>query len=798
MKQFATGTDLAFLHEVEFLASVNHLAIPRLRGQTFPRPKPGFPPSLLFEELRRIETLDTTAAMVTVFGIASAIGFLHFLNVHLRIESRDILFTVSGYPRICIFQECPDKSSSVEGFGILLRDLIKSPSPELKALIDSCLDDNKRLLAAEIDVALCNLKELPGGCNAKSYRSYVNEVNSACCGLGYRSISGRLVQGSDYTVVRTIQSDASHVISIRRHVRTREQVIVEEFPQLGPAERKRYLREVELLSKTSHPAVVGMRGCMLFAGGELHPAIILDHHRRGTLRHSLPAEPNVWTPTLRMITVYGVAAALASIHKLSYAHRNVTPDAVFCGDQYFPILSGFDYAKFCVSDDTLMNTVRELDDLPFCPPELVVGGACDVPDRIDTYSFGLLAYFVITGQIPFGSVTEGGELCRMIPLGAAERLFEGILIPGQLRELLRQCVALRPDHRPAMQQVVCKLETRECRLFDVDAESFEFYKSYLNEPVQERIDSTLPVPAIAEFLASPSDFERIEPEIDSGAYSLVYRARDKRPGKGDEIVAMKVYDSRVFAKKEFEVALFREVELLSRLNHPTIVSLVAHNIITTPVVVLEYLAGGSLRDRLPRLDPTHRMKVAFGVASALNYLHDCCVLHRDLKPENILLDERGEPRIIDLNQRKSGDATLNLSRDVGTVIYGEVIPLGMQYTCASDIFSFGMLLYEIMTGTMPFGDESDRSAVEQKVRSGERPKLSPSTPYACLIERCWSSNADTRRTASDLVFALRNPKHFLKGTNREVYMEYVTRLDSATRALPRVLPVEVFSALRKY
>jgi predicted ATPase/predicted Ser/Thr protein kinase len=196
-----------------------------------------------------------------------------------------------------------------------------------------------------------------------------------------------------------------------------------------------------------------------------------------------------------------------------------------------------------------------------------------------------------------------------------------------------------------------------------------------------------------------------------GGMGTVYRATDTLTG---DLVAVKALDpSAVAPDPELLERFTREGEALRQLNHPNIVRLVAaveeqgqH------YLVMEYVPGGSLRQVLEkegRLPVTRAVEIALDLADALTRAHRLGILHRDLKPENVLLAADGTPRLADFGLARLA-AVPRLTQSgmlMGTVDY--VSPEACQGEAPderSDIWSFGVLLYEMLTGSVPFGGDT--------------------------------------------------------------------------------------------
>ncbi|CAN6443623.1 unnamed protein product [Victoria cruziana] len=239
----------------------------------------------------------------------------------------------------------------------------------------------------------------------------------------------------------------------------------------------------------------------------------------------------------------------------------------------------------------------------------------------------------------------------------------------------------------------------------------------------------------------------------SGAYSKLYYGLYK-----DQPVAVKVVrqpddDEDGDMTARLEKQFHREVTLLSHLHHKNVIQLVAA-CRKPPVfcIVTEYLSGGSLRAYLHKLRPGRlclQKQIAFGldIARGMEYLHSQGVMHRDLKPENMLLDQDLHVKVADFGIACEEAYCDTLAEDPGTFRWmaPEMIkhkPYGRKV----DVYSFGLVLWEMVAGAIPYEDMTPIQAAFAVVNKNARPPM-PSTcppPLQALIERCWSLHPEKR------------------------------------------------------
>ncbi|CAM8937273.1 unnamed protein product [Rhodiola kirilowii] len=229
--------------------------------------------------------------------------------------------------------------------------------------------------------------------------------------------------------------------------------------------------------------------------------------------------------------------------------------------------------------------------------------------------------------------------------------------------------------------------------------------------------------------------------IGEGGFGRVYKGTIPST---NQVVAVKKLDRNGFqGNREFLV----EVLMLSLLHHPNLVNLVGYCAEGDQrILIYEYMANGSLEDHLLDLDPSKkpldwntRMKIAEGAARGLEYLHDKAdppVIYRDFKASNILLDEDFNPKLSDFGLAKVGPVggkTHVSTRVMGT--YGYCAPeyaLTGQLTTKSDVYSYGVVFLEIITGRRVI--DTNRPTEEQNLVTWAQPLLKDRRKFTLMAD----------------------------------------------------------------
>ena len=272
------------------------------------------------------------------------------------------------------------------------------------------------------------------------------------------------------------------------------------------------------------------------------------------------------------------------------------------------------------------------------------------------------------------------------------------------------------------------------------------------------------------YLVKLEDFELGE-SIGHGAYGEVFKAVHKKTGK---VCAVKQLHGTHFTNKDI-LDFCREVAVLAKCDGMFLTPFLGWQAAMPLLIVTEFIPKGSLfaalrhRPGSPSLTGTHKTLIALGVAKGMATLHAKGIIHRDLKSLNVLLDDKLLPCICDFGVSRFADEKSQLlTKDVGTPHWmAPELFMSQKYTNKVDVYAYAILLWEMVTETVPFKGKSGVQIALAVCQNRERPAFPSHVPKALkqFISACWHQDPDKRPTFEQIVKVLCNKKVMFAGTN---------------------------------
>lgn len=338
-------------------------------------------------------------------------------------------------------------------------------------------------------------------------------------------------------------------------------------------------------------------------------------------------------------------------------------------------------------------------------------------------------------------------------------------------ELLQRLELIEDPSEEIREKIV--LYQKQIRIYD-GTESTDDYRSRKTlEP--DEIDN---LTRLFDKWKIPHEDIQLQEKIGSGGFADVYSGYQKSTGL---MIAIKKLHVTELTNLNFDV-FFQEISFMTDLDHFAILPFVG--VCTTPpyCIITEFMSNGNLFDRIHSdihtLDATKHTIIALGIAHGMAYLHSKQVLHRDLKSLNILLDADDFPRICDFGMSRymPDDGSL-MTGGIGTVQWmaPEVIESSL-YTEKADVYSYGVLLWEMLTHDIPYKNIRDVQIAYGVVSQNLRPFI----PHDCppklrkLMRLCWDV-PENRPSFQVIAEAFDSGKIAFPGTSHEPVAAYLNQ-----------------------
>ncbi|HEY6122460.1 MAG TPA: protein kinase, partial [Pyrinomonadaceae bacterium] len=296
---------------------------------------------------------------------------------------------------------------------------------------------------------------------------------------------------------------------------------------------------------------------------------------------------------------------------------------------------------------------------------------------------------------------------------------------------------------------------------------------------------------------------RIVSKIGAGGMGEVYLAQDT---KLDRKVALKILPKAFAEDTDRMIRFVREAKSASALNHPNIITI--HEINEsdgTHFIATEFIDGKTLNEyaKSNRLNLKSALEIAIQIASALDEAHSAGIVHRDLKPDNVMVRPNGLVKILDFGIAKLSISNnqSSLDTEAATAIKSGTTPgtiigtanymspeqaKGREVDARSDIFSFGVCLYEMLTGRRPFTGENSMDVIGAILHKEPAPidEFDLSLDIRRILEKCLRKDPEERyQTAKDLLIDLKGVLQELKFQNKLERTGSPTREEAKTEVL---------------
>jgi serine/threonine-protein kinase len=518
--------------------------------------------------------------------------------------------------------------------------------------------------------------------------------------------------GDRYIVDETIGTGGFGLVFGARHKLLGKSVAIKVLRPEHAADdvqARRFLREAQTASQLEHENIVAISDFGQDpASGLLY--LVMERLWGTTLADVLRQSGAL--PLSRVLSIlHQVARALASAHDAGVVHRDLNPRNVMLvrtsGRDDVVKLCDFGLARLVAGHDRVTSSGTMIGTPAYMAPEQMRGDSVQDP-RIDIYAFGVTAFEMLTGRLPFEAATPLALIAMKIgdqpgPQALADRL-RAQLVPPTLVELIVRCMERNPVDRPPRAQAL--IEAMSAAVAAIAGSGSGSGGS----------QSALPIGSV-NLIGQRAGAYVLTRLIGTGGIGSVYEAQ--HPVIGTK-VAVKVLLPEVVAVPGMSERFIQEARTSSQIKSPYIPRFYDFGVLAggQPFAVMELLEGESVAERLRRAGPMSLRDVAAIVgqtASVLELAHEAGIVHRDVKPENLFLSTGEEDRlaikVLDFGIAKLMAQTGSGAKTAFGVVLGTPFycapeqALGMDVGPAADVYGLGATAFELLTGRPPFDGE---------------------------------------------------------------------------------------------
>ncbi|GAB4276487.1 MAG: hypothetical protein Kow0029_18500 [Candidatus Rifleibacteriota bacterium] len=460
------------------------------------------------------------------------------------------------------------------------------------------------------------------------------------------------------------------------------------LPEIAKDEEivKRFLNEGRIMATINHPAVISVYASDVEETKKI-PFLVMEFVSGKSLaqcQESLKKKPE------ELINHFiQLLSGIHACHQKGIIHRDLKPENLLINDHGQLKILDFGIAK---SASRQTKTGIALGTPHYMSPEQCLGKN-DITAKTDVYAAGIMLYEIIAGTLPFkidGHVDDPALSIALMHLNQSADFTEFSKHPmgDDFRSLVERMIAKKPEDRPEVPEILEELKLIRKRL--IDSEKPTVAKAAVSVSGENMI----------------GEIYEIQAELGSGGMGKVLKALDTSLNR---IVAIKLLHENAARDKSLVDRFIHEGQVLATVGHRNVMGIYASSRdrrTGKPFLVMEYVEGKSLAEVKDTLgnDRTKAVPIMLQIAEGLSACHEKGIIHRDLKPSNIIINNAGLVKILDFGIAKTGANLTKTGMTVGTPEYmsPEQCTGSKNISCKSDIYSLGIIFWELIFGQVPF------------------------------------------------------------------------------------------------
>ncbi len=558
---------------------------------------------------------------------------------------------------------------------------------------------------------------------------------------------------SHYQILERLGGGGMGVVYKARDLRL-ERIVALKFlaAHRGTSEdhKRRFIREAKAASSLDHPNICTIHeigeaedGALFIAMAFYDGETLSDRIARGRL------------PLAEAVDIaLQIAGGLARAHEQGIVHRDVKPANVMliAGGQ----VKLLDFGVARLADQSRLTRVgTAMGTAAFMSPEQFHGDPAG--PEADVWSLGVVLYGMVTGRLPFEEAAESAMAQAILKREPRPMSALRIGVPAALERIVARTLKKRPAERYARMEAM-RADLRDLAAEVGPPERLNEDRTLLEIPMLPTAPQAAWEPGLAGSTVGP--YEVLEP-LGGGGMGVVYKARDTRL---DRVVALKFLPPELTRDPEAKQRFMQEARAASALDHPNLCTIleVGETADGRLYLAMPCYDGETLRARIERgpLAVDEALEIAEQIARGLAKAHRNGIVHRDIKPANLVVTGDGVVKILDFGLAKlAGSAAISRSgSSAGTPAYmSPEQARGEELDHRTDLWSLGVVLYEMLTGRRPFQGEREQAVIHAILNQPPQPlrALRPeaSAELERIVERLLAKDPAGRYASAEEVFA---------------------------------------------